>query len=284
MRLTEALTIFLEDYVWFRGYSPATARNYKLGVNSFIATNGDLDIQDITMEHIKKWRYEMERNRRDTNGMAAYLYRVRLLLRWLKRKYGIPIDLDDLVIPKRVQKLPNYFQIGDIEKLINAVPPNRFDYNVTRNKAIIALMYSSGIRLGELTRIRLRDMRGDEIKIRGKGNKERIVFIDQRAKGFIDSYLTQRPQRSEYLFVTFRNKQMDKTSIEKLMKEAAWNAGFKQNISPHIYRHSFATHLLQRGCNIRYIQEMLGHADISTTQIYTHVAKDDLRKVYEQFH
>lgn len=284
MKLSAALDVFLEDYVWLRGYSNETARNYKLAVNSFMSSNSDLDINEISMEHIKKWKHDMEKARRDINGQISYLYRIRLLLRWLKRKYDLNIDLDDLIIPKRAHKLPNYFQPKDIDKLIDGVPPDRYKHNELRNKAILALFYSSGIRLGELRRIRLRDIRDNEIIIHGKGNKERPAFIDVRAARYIKAYLEARPYNSEYLFTTFRNKPMDKTSIEKICRKASRGAGFSQAITPHTFRHSFATHLLQNGCNLRHIQEFLGHADISTTQIYTHVADPDLRVAYKQFH
>lgn len=284
MLVSEALRVFLEDYVWLRGYSKETERSYRNAVHNFISVNGNLEVQKITLEHLKAWKQDMEQSHHEKNGIIHYLYKMRLFLRWLKRKHGLEIDLDDFVIPKRVQKLPNYFDPEDVDKLIKKVAPDRFLYNEARNRAIIALLYSSGIRSGELRRIRLRDIRKNEIKIRGKGDKDRIVFVDTRATMYINDYLTTRPQKSEYLFVTFRNKPMDKTSIIKLLQKTALNAGFNQAITAHTYRHSFATHLLKNGCNLRHIQEMLGHADISTTQIYTHVAVGDLRDAYNRYH
>lgn len=282
MLLSQALLVFLENYVWLRGYSESTAENYKLAINSFTSVTGDIPISNVTMDHIKCWKRNIEPSV-ERNTLCAYLYRIRLFLRYWKRKEGLDIELEDLVIPKRSSKLPRYLSPKEVSQLVKGVPDNRFEWVRLRNQSMIALLYSSGIRIGELMRIRKRDVRGGEIIIRGKNRKERIAFIDSRAKYYLDEYMKLRPSKSDKLFVSVQRGEVGKSCIEKVIKDACHNSGVRE-ISPHILRHSFATSLLKEGCNLRYIQEMLGHADISTTQIYTHVGNESMRDMYQRFH
>lgn len=280
VHITEAFDVFLSDYVWLRGYAESTAENYKLAVNSFIRTVGDVPLESLTLNDIKLFKSHLERSH-ERNGVACYLYRVRLFLRFCKRRYGLGIDLDDVVIPKRTHKLPRYLMPDDITRLIDGVPANRFKWVEARNRAMISLMYSSGMRLGELSRVRLKDIRDKEITVRGKGDKERVVYMDTRTRCLLDTYLDLCPIRSPKLFVSVKSDCMGKSNIEKIVKDACRGAGMRA-ISPHILRHSFATTLLAGDVNLRYIQELLGHADISTTQIYTHVIKGNLQSDYKK--
>lgn len=280
VHITEAFAVFLSDYVWLRGYAQSTGDNYKLAINSFVRVAGDVQLETLTLDDIKMFKAHLERSH-ERNGVACYLYRLRLFLRFCKRKYGLNIDLDDLVIPKRTSKLPRYLTGDDVSQLIDCVPDNRFLWVKLRNKAMISLMYSSGVRLGELTRMRLRDINDKEIIVRGKGDKERIVYMDSRTRLLLNAYLKERPVRSSKLFTTNKGDCISKSCVEKIIKDACYGAGF-QAVSPHILRHSFATTLLAGDVNLRYIQELLGHADISTTQIYTHVIKGNLREDYKK--
>jgi len=280
VRITEAFSVFLEDYVWMRGYAESTAENYKLAVNSFVRVVGDVELDSLTLEDIKLFKHHIERSQ-ERNGVACYLYRLRLFLRFCKRRYGLNIDLEDVVIPKRTSKLPRYLMPDDVTKLINGVPTNRFEWVQARNKAMISLMYSSGMRLSEISRVRLKDIRNKEITVRGKGDKERVVYMDSRTRELLDKYLLLCPIRSPKLFVSVKSDCLGKSCIERVVKEACQAAGMRA-ISPHILRHSFATTLLAGDVNLRYIQELLGHADISTTQIYTHVVDSNLRADYRK--
>ena len=281
MLLSQSLDVFLEDYVWLRGYSEKTADNYRLAVNSFVRVVGDIPIESVSIEDIKLWKHHLDRTL-ERNGVAAYMYKVRLFLRWCDKRYGLNLDLDDLVIPKRSQKLPRYLKCEEVQKLLDSVPDNRFPWVKARNQAIVALFYSSGVRLGELCRIRLKDIRDNEITVRGKGDKERIAFIDPRAKEYIDQYLRIRPSKGEFLFDSVKCDRMSSSCVQQMLRQTALNAGL--SASAHTMRHSFATNLLQSGCNLRYIQELLGHADISTTQIYTHASPSDAKSAYLKYH
>jgi site-specific recombinase XerD len=283
MTIQCALDIFLEDYCWMRGYSKSTCDNYQLAVRSLIKSVGNLELNELTYDHIKKWKRDLDKSH-ENNGVASYMYKTRLFLRYTIKKQGLKLDLDDMVIPKREHKLPRYLKVHEIQQVIDSVPEKRFEWIQRRDKAVIALLFSSGIRLSELCRIRFRDVSGSEITIKGKGHKERIAFIDERAMKYITEYLDACPIKSEYLFIGLRGSPLNKSCITHLMQEASNNSGMIRSFSAHTMRHSFATSLLNEGCNLRYIQELLGHADISTTQIYTSVATDDLRRVYKQFH
>ena len=252
-------------------------------IKSFMKFTRNVDVKNIKLDHVKAYKQYLEQGH-EINGVICHLYRIRLFLKWCKRKHGLEIDLEDLVIPKREFKIPRYIKIEEVQLLIDSVPDYDPEWIKERNKAIIAMLYSSGLRSGELCRIRMRDIRDNEIIIRGKGRKERVAFIDDRAHKLIQEYLAARPFKSDLLFCTWFNTPLSKTPIRILVKDAACGAGLTQSISPHTLRHSFATHLLQNGCNLRYIQELLGHADISTTQIYTQVAPSDAKKAYLTYH
>src|SRR5690606_850860 len=145
-------------------------------------------------------------------------------------------------------------------------------------KAIVALFYASGIRASELCNLKKSDFSGYQFRVMGKGRKERVCFLDDWTAGHIQKYLDKCPHQSEYLFCTNKSAHIERPCINEFFRKAS--ASFGRQVTPHSLRHSFATNLLNNGCNLRYIQEMLGHADIMTTQIYTHVAKDNLQEVY----
>ncbi len=193
--------------------------------------------------------------------------------------------------PRITRKLPDTLSIVDINKLIDAIDLSK--HEGMRNKAMIEILYGCGLRVSELTTLRLSNLflDIDFIKIIGKGNKERLVPIGSEAIKFLRIYLNEirihmpiKPGKEDYIFLNNRGNPISRIMVFIIIKQLAQVAGIKKNISPHTFRHSFATHLVEGGADLRAVQEMLGHESITTTEIYTHLNRDYLRDTITQFH
>jgi integrase/recombinase XerD len=192
--------------------------------------------------------------------------------------------------PRRSRKLPQVLTRGEVEQLLSQ--PRGTDPHALRDRALLELMYASGLRASEAIGLELGDVDGEErvLRARGKGSKERIVPIGQAALGAMAVYLERgRPALvknsvESHLFVNFRGGQLTRQGLYKIVRRHALTAGLADRMSPHTLRHTFATHLLAGGCDLRSVQEMLGHADVSTTQLYTHLSSERLKDVYFKAH
>lgn len=192
--------------------------------------------------------------------------------------------------PKSGLKLPDTLDVGEVTALIDA--PDRTTPRGLRDSAMIEMLYAAGLRVSELVTLKMQDvnLQASFVRVFGKGSKERVVPVGQYAKEKIDDFLAHgRPyllksKASEFLFVAHQGKPMTRQGFWKLLNRYAVKAGIMKNISPHTLRHSFATHLLEGGADLRVVQVMLGHSDISTTQIYTHITRDHLKKIHTRFH
>lgn len=196
--------------------------------------------------------------------------------------------INEIERPKLEQKMPEFLTLEEVTNLLNINVENEFN---ARDKAILELLYSSGIRISELTSMELSNIDLDEclIRIMGKGSKERIVPLGDYAievlKDYIENYRYKlNKKNSSYVFLNNRGGQLSRQFIFKTIKNEAIKKGIKKNISPHTLRHTFATHLLKNGADLRIIQELLGHENLSTTQIYTHLTNDKLKSDYEEYY
>ena len=197
---------------------------------------------------------------------------------------------DDLQAPRTFAALPKFLSIDEVDALI-AAPDTSTPLGV-RDRTLIEVLYATGLRVSELVGLRVVDVHADEGYVRclGKGRKERVVPLGDAAAGWVRRYVREtRPPRlrgrtASWLFVNARGGRLSRVGFWKILKEHGARAGVRAALSPHVLRHSFATHLLDRGADLRAIQSMLGHADLSTTQIYTHVLEARLRQIYDQFH
>lgn len=204
-------------------------------------------------------------------------------------KYISKAPLDNIVTPKIEKDLPKVLSEEEILKLLSFNVKNKYDY---RNKAMIELMYSSGLRISELINLKLTDvdLNLETLRIFGKGSKERILPLGEYAVSAIKEYITiYRPMLlkskiSDYLFLSSRGDKMTRQAFFKILKNIAKEQNIKTDFSPHTLRHSFATHLLKHGADLRSIQELLGHSDISSTQIYTHITNEKLKENYKESH
>jgi len=242
--------------------------------------------------YILKHLIDMKADGLSARSRARHLVTIRGFYRFLVQEKVIPSDPSRTIdLPKSGLKLPEVLATDEIERLLAA--PGTDTPRGLRNTAMLELLYASGLRVSELTHLKLLDINLEAgfVRVFGKGSKERIVPMGSSALEALQAYLKSgRPkllkagQASAYLFVARAGNPMTRQGFWKLLRKYAVQAGLKRNISPHSLRHSFASHLLEGGADLRAVQVMLGHVDITTTQIYTHVATERLREIHDRFH
>jgi len=258
---------------------------------SFLENNGVNDISDADTPVILKHLISMRDAGLGARSRARHLVTIRGFYRFLVQEKILKHDPTRLIdLPKSGLKLPDVLSVEEVRLLLST--PDTKTPTGSRDAAMIELLYAAGLRVSELINLKLQavNMEAGFVRVFGKGSKERVVPIGLFAKEKIGDYLkTARPLIlknivSRYLFVARAGKPMTRQGFWKLIKRYALKAGFNKKITPHSLRHSFASHLLEGGADLRAVQLMLGHVDISTTQIYTHVAREHLKTIHEKFH
>jgi integrase/recombinase XerD len=248
-------------------------------------------LADVGTDELAAFLSDRKKGGLNAASLRITTVHLKVFFRWLALKGKLEMDpAEPLLAPRPDQTLPETLHAREVGKLLDsidpAVPLGR------RDRAILELFYSSGLRLSELCKLRLEmiDFEGGFVRITGKGNKTRVVRVGTQAREAVTDYLTnERPalvtkKTSSHLFLSVRGTLLSPDRVRQIVKERAKFAGIDQNIYPHLLRHSFATHLLEGGADLRVIQELLGHADISTTQIYTHVDRQRLKSIHKRFH
>ncbi len=247
-----------------------------------------LDATKIKEEDLIKYLKYLNDNKYETSSIARKIVSIKSFHSFLEETYNIPNITNKINSPKFYRKLPDILSIEEVDNLLDIKTENAFDY---RNKAMLELMYSSGLRVSELVSLELKDIDLENKIVRcfGKGKKQRIVPIGDYAldylKKYIDEYrpLLKKNYYSESLFLNNHGKEMTRQGFFLIIKKIAKEKKIEKNITPHMLRHSFATHLLNNGADLRTIQEMLGHSNISTTQIYTNLTTEILKENYKLY-
>ena len=284
---------FLEVLQFEKKYSENTILNYKNDLNDFIMYISELGyskFNEIDYQVIRKYLTYLYDKKYTNKTISRHISSLRSLFKYLLKESLIKNNPMTLVSnPKVEKKLPKFVPYKELEQILNI-----FDSNSpidSRNTLILELLYSTGIRVGELVNIRLKDIEFNkkEIKILGKGNKERIVLFGSRCSELIDKYLDSFYKKyninnCEYLLLGVKGNKINDREVRKIVDEAVKRAGVKLNISPHVLRHTFATHMLNEGADLKSVQQLLGHESLSTTTIYTHVSNERLRNVYLHSH
>lgn len=260
-------------------------------LGSFAAGNGR-DVAALSRGDLEAFVRDAMASGLAPASTARLVAATRGLFRFLRVTGVVSVNpADDLHAPRILAALPRFLSLEDVDRLIAA--PDVSTPNGLRDRALIEVLYATGLRVSELVGLRLADVRLDEgyLQCLGKGGKQRVVPLGEQAVGWVSRYVRQaRPllvkrRESAWLFVNARGgRQLTRGGFWKILKAYGARAGVRSHLSPHVLRHSFATHLLERGADLRAIQSMLGHADLSTTQIYTHVLEARLRQVYDAFH
>jgi len=287
---TDLLNAFLRHLRVERGLSPRTLVSYEddlQAYGAFLAQSGK-DIKTVTHEDLTDYLWHRKSAGGQATSLARYIASLRAFYRFLIAEEIITKDpAASLQTPRRAEKLPRYLTIDEVARLMAAVRGGKAAQ--VRLRAMLELMYAAGLRVGELVHITIDELQMDVgyVRVFGKGGKERIVPIGERAKLAVQAYLAQRPQTAasvKTVFVSNRKAPMSAVQFWRLIRQAAIDAGIRKSVTPHTLRHSFASHLVQNGADLRAVQEMLGHASISTTQIYTHLDKSHLQDAHRKFH
>ncbi len=300
-----ALPDLILDYVEHleveRGRSSKTAENYRHYLERLTDFAGMINVEDITSELIRKYRLWLNRYVNDngetlsTITQAYHLIALRGFLGYLAKRDIPSLSPEKIELPKTVRKQVTFLSADEIERMLDVVPDSD-DPSALRDHAIIELLFSSGLRVSELVNLNRDHINTArrEFTVRGKGQKDRAIFISQRAAEKIDEYLAVRTDNLPPLFLNYsRNnhassgsdyRRLTTRSVQRLITKYARLAGITKKVTPHTMRHSYATDLLMNGADIRSVQTLLGHSDISTTQVYTHVTDQHLKDVYEKHH
>ncbi len=293
MALEADVRTFLSYLRVEKGLSDNTIQSYRRDMLKFV---GFLDKQNLVTAKIQRqdvvdFLAMLYKRRLDSRSVARHLVTIRHFFRFSLLEGFVKEDpAATIESPKFRQSLPYFLSVEEVERLLSQ--PDTSSAVGLRDKAIIELMYSTGIRVSELAGIRVGDLQMDAGCLRciGKGNKERLVPVGKKALAVVEAYLKKsRPEllkdnASANLFLNQRGRPMDRVMIWKMMGRYGRKAQLRKPLKPHTLRHSFATHLLDRGADLRSVQMMLGHSDISTTQIYTHVVEERLKQVYKAHH
>ena len=308
MDIYELINDFLEHLEVEAGRSKKTVENYRLYLERFVeialdvSGKNEIRPQDITKELLRKYRIRLNRYGSDNGNddlktitQAYHLIALRGFLKYLARRDIKSLDPSLVDLPHVIRKQVTFLHYDEVEDMLEQIDTST--ESGLRDRAIIELLYSGGLRVSELVGLN-RDsinLERREFMVRGKGSKDRPIFISQSAADRVQDYLDARTDSLPALFLNnSRNLQtadtsgnyrrMTTRSVERIVEKYARLAGITKHVSPHTLRHSFATDLLMNGADIRAVQSMLGHADISTTQIYTHVTDVHLKEIHDKFH
>ena len=282
------LRSFLNYLLVDKGLSNNTVKAYEADISSFFQwlDNEDLKYKNLKEDHINQYiSFLFQRkmrsssvNRKISSIKSFYIFLV-------KRNFVKNSPLNDLVTPKQEKYLPESMSEAEVDKLLNS--PDVSNKIENRDKAMIEMLYATGMRISELVNLKITDvdMKRCVVKVFGKGSKERLVPFGETALDSLRSYLNEREQSSsKEIFLSNRGKKMTRVAFWQRVKIYLIRENLKNSISPHTLRHAFATHLLNRGADLRSVQLLLGHSDLSTTQIYTHIAKQRLSDVLKKHH
>ncbi len=274
-----------------RGLSANTSSAYNSDLKTFFHFLQKRSIytpSDVTRHHILDYLMEEKKRGLETTSLSRRLVAIKMFFRYLQQESLISQNIaDNMESPKLWKILPDTLTAKEVDRLLQT--PDIEKRNGLRDRAILETFYGSGMRVSELAFLKRSDIRFDDryIKCMGKGRKERIIPINASALSAIQQYCNHdrnAQAETDVVFLTCRGTGFSRKGLWKLIKAYALKAGISKNVTPHTLRHSFATHLLANGAPLRVIQEMLGHADIATTQIYTHVDAARLKSIHQKFH
>jgi integrase/recombinase XerD len=286
----EQFLLYLE---FEKGFAANTILSYRRELEKYFAylRKEDLDYLRVGEKDILDFIRRQGRRGGAVSSQAHLISVLKSFYRYLLQDELLEFSpVSTVSLPKKWIKLPNYLSIEDISRLLDA--PDTTTIMGNRDKAVLELMYATGLRISEVAGLRLADVYLDEgfLRVLGKGGKERIVPFNEISRDCLRRYLElSRPllvkqARPEQVFVNYCGEMFSRQGLWKMIKAYGFKVGLAGRLSPHVLRHSFATHLVEKGADLRSVQMLLGHSSITTTEIYTHLAKDQVKRIYDQFH
>jgi integrase/recombinase XerD len=292
--MNQLLDQFLHYLVVEKGLSRNTIEAYSHGLNRFLdhlRKKGIREWAKVSKFEVRAFLLFLKRQGLSTKTVVRNLVAIRTFFRFLIQEGFLEVNpVEELESPKVAKTLPKILSLKEVEQLLEQ--PNPQTPLGTRDRAMLELLYATGMRVSELTQLPTHqiNLEGGYVLVYGKGSKERIVPLGKEAMKWVDLYLKTAREKlakgreSPTLFINRSGKGMSRQQFWKNLKAYGQRAGIRKRITPHLLRHSFASHLLERGADLRSVQMMLGHVDISTTQIYTHVTGERLKKVHQRYH
>ena len=270
------------DYLKFeRGFSDYTVKSYETDLREFYDFTGD----EVNIETVRKYLRKLYEDKYSNRSISRKVSSLKSYFKYLESEGIIKDNFMRLISNPKIEKtLPNYLNYDDLEKLLNY--PDRSNKYGLRDAFILEMLYSSGVRVSELANMKLADIDFTERKILifGKGSKERYVYYGSKCADLLDKYLKIDHRDSPYLLIGKRSEKLNEREIRAIVTETAKKAGLSVHVTPHTLRHTYATHLLNEGADLKSVGDLLGHECLSTTQIYTHVSNERLRQVYLSAH
>lgn len=300
MFISELIIDFLEYLEVEQNRSQKTSENYHLYLNRLVEFAGDVQISAVNDELVRKWRLWLARYKNEHDEplskitQSYHLIALRSFLKFCSKRNIVALTPEKIELPHVQRKQVSFLNEDELERLFSALQTSTIIG--LRDRAIVGLLYSSGLRVSELVNLDRGtiNLKRREFMVRGKGQKDRPIFVSEDAVGLIEAYLHARTDNLKPLFIRYGGgEQIDNSgdfgrltprSIQRIVSRYAALAGITKKVSPHTLRHSFATGLLMNGADLRSVQTMLGHSNISTTQIYTHVTDPQLKEIHERFH
>jgi len=296
MEISATIASFVTHVKVEKGLSPNTVSAYRRDLVKFegFAKKRKLALESVTRDDLVDFLAGLYRDKLESRTVARQLVTLRNFFRFAQIQELITTDPSvNLESPKIRRSLPGYLRLEDVERLLNQ--PDSKTATGLRDRGMLEVLYSTGLRVSELVSLRVGDLdsKAGCVRCIGKGDKERIVPVGRKALAMVDKYLHEaRPEllrqakvtNATALFVNRRGVALSRVGVWKILSAYGRRAGLRVALTPHMLRHSFATHLLERGADLRSVQLMLGHADISTTQIYTHVVEERLKQIYKAHH
>lgn len=273
-----------------KGLQKQTIINYNDDLKSFykFLNEDNFQVENLNLEHIKNYIIFLTNEGKSILTILRHVSTLKSFYLFLINEKKIKCNIDQLDLPKKPQHLPTVLSFEEVESLLEQ--PDMSKPSGIRDRAMLEVMYATGLRVSELLTIEKKNLSIDkkQIRIFGKGAKERYVPISSFALEYLIKYINEvrneSPYRnSKYIFINKEGKPLSRQAFWQIIKNYALKAGIIENVTPHTLRHCFATHLLENGADLRSVQEMLGHSDISTTQIYTHVSSKRIRSAYDMF-
>ena len=282
MKKVEAFSNYLEKEL---NYSAKTINSYMIDLKQYLEYFSNKKINYLKIDRLEARDYlrYLDNLGLKSRSIARKLSTIRSFYNYLVQEQVIETNIfKSLSNPKIEKKLPNFLNYKEIDEMLNIIDISNFEG--LRNRLIIEIFYATGIRVSELCAIQIKDidLNSFQIRIKGKGNKERIVFFGEYALEYLKKYLKEKEKinDSKYLFVSLKKDQLTVYDIEVIVKKIVDKIALKHHVTPHTLRHTFATHLLSSGADIKSVQELLGHASLNTTGIYTHVTSERLKQEY----
>ncbi len=280
-----------------RNFSKHTAKAYYSDILSFLVWMDEISCEDVNFSKVREYLHFIQKFNYKKTTLARKIASLRTFYKYLYRERKVDFNpATNLTTPKRPKSLPKFLTPEEVEKILNNVKietPAGY-----RNRAILELLWATGMRVSELSGLNFGDLNleNNEIRVFGKGAKERIILVSNRAKNYLERYIEgaralvakdyrlEEPTESTPVFINQTGYRLQTGWIRKIIKEIVEKIELPKKVSPHVFRHSFATHLIENGADLRIVQELLGHASISNTQIYTHVSMQHMKEVYNEAH